>query len=112
MTKKEKEIEQIMKSLDVSRQEAEEIWKDDNSDEMTPEQAELDKKAKENIKNYTQSEKKFNKGKKKERKVNNEKLAILQAIQKIIGGEIEKEIALHFVQNDKNYTLKLIAHRK
>jgi Asp-tRNA(Asn)/Glu-tRNA(Gln) amidotransferase B subunit len=112
VTKKEKEIQKIKKSLGVSKEEAEQIWEDDNSDEMVPEQAELDKKAKQNIKNYTQSEKKFNKGKKKERKVNNEKLQILQAIQEIVGGEIEKEIALHFVQNDQSYTLKLIAHRK
>lgn len=111
MIKKEKEIEQIMKSLDITHKEAEEIWEDDNSDEMKPEQAELDKKAK-TVKNYTQSEKKFNKGKKKERKVDNEKLKILQQIQKIIGGEIEKEKAIHFVQNNQNYTLQLIRHNK
>ena len=44
---KEKEILNYMKTLDLTREEAEQLWEDDNSDEMTPEQAELTAKAKE-----------------------------------------------------------------
>ena len=35
--KKESEIIRIMKGLKCSREEAEEVWADDNSDEMTEE---------------------------------------------------------------------------
>lgn len=109
--KKEEAIKRYMSTLDISREEAEQLWEDDNSKEMTEEQADLEKKAKRNIKNYTQSEKAHNKGKKKERAVDTEKLAILQQIQTVIGGEIEKELAIHFEQDGVSYTLKLTKHR-
>jgi 1,2-phenylacetyl-CoA epoxidase PaaB subunit len=109
--KKENEVERIMDSLEVSRKEAEEIWAADNSDEMAEEQAELDAKAKENIKNYTQSEKTYNKGKKKERKVDEVKLQILQQVQAVLGGEIEKEISLHFEVDGVKYSFNLVKHR-
>ena len=46
MNAKEKEIKNFMDSLGISREEAEQLWKDDHSDCLTEEQAELEKKAK------------------------------------------------------------------
>ena len=50
MTEKEKAIENYMKTLSLTREEAEQLWEDDNSDEMLPEVAELTEKAKKNLK--------------------------------------------------------------
>lgn len=110
--KREEEIKNYMMTLQISKEEAEQLWEDDNSDELTPEQIELGEKAKKNIKNYTQSEKSHNKGKKKERKIDIEKLEILQQVQALIGGEIENEVALHFSLNGSNFTFKLTRHHK
>lgn len=65
-----------------------------------------------NSKKYEVSEKKTKTKKKKERVIDNEKLVILQALQKTLEelgytSEIEKEIAIHF----NGYSLKLIRHR-
>lgn len=110
--KKENEVKRIMAALGVSRKEAEEIWAADNSDEMTEEQIELEAKAKKNVKNYTQSEKSHNKGKKKERKIDETKLQILKQVQAIIGGEIENEKAIHFEVDGVKYSFNLVRHHK
>ena len=46
MTEKEKEIQKHMKLLHISREEAEQLWEDDNSNEVLPEVAEMERKAK------------------------------------------------------------------
>lgn len=100
---KEKLIEQIMRECEadgepITREEAEEM-------------AEMEIKAK-GIKNYTQAEVEKKAKKPRERKVNTEKKAILNAIAetlKSLGYEttMENEVALHFGE----YSLKLIKHR-
>lgn len=116
--KRENEIIRIMKGLKCSREEAEEIWADDNSDEMTEEQAELDRKAKENGTEKHRGEGTTERKKStRERKVDTEKGKILSEIEKLfnqLGYEnisIKNEVELSFKLNDNNYTLKLTKHR-
>ena len=47
---KEKSILNYMQTLSLTREEAEQLWNDDNSDELLPEQQELEEKAKKNLK--------------------------------------------------------------
>lgn len=116
-TEKEKIVQNYMKSLDLTRAEAEQLFEDDYGDTVIPEVEELTKKAKENIKSYTPTEKAHNKGKKRERVVDNEKLGLLQILEMALvengcsNAEIEKEVNLHFTFNDNEYTIKLTKHR-
>ena len=52
---KEKEIQKYMEKLGISREEAEQLWKDDHEDYESPEMAEMEKKAKQ-LKRYTKGE--------------------------------------------------------
>ena len=52
---KEQEIKSYMSLLGISKREAEKLWKDDHSDEVLPEVAEMEKKAKA-IKRYEKSD--------------------------------------------------------
>lgn len=75
----------------------------------------LDKKAK-SVKHYEKADKERKKTT-KERKIDNDKLEILEIVQKAlikemkISANIEKEIAIHFQYKDNEYSLKLIKHR-
>lgn len=117
MTEKEKIIQGYMKSLDLSREEAEELYACDFEDaEQPPEVEELTKKAKANVKNYVSTEKKRNTGK-RERKVDNIKLAILQPLIECLPKEAEgvqlvNEKEITFSIDGTPYTLRLIRHKK
>lgn len=52
---KEKEIQNYMEKLGISREEAEQLWEDDHDDYVSPEMAEMEKKAKQ-LKRYTKGE--------------------------------------------------------
>ena len=69
---KEKQILSYMKSLKISREEAEQLWEDDQADYIGEEGEEMTKKAKE-IKRYEKSNE-TKERKPKERKVDTEKL--------------------------------------
>ncbi len=115
---REEEILQNMKKLGLTRQESEELYEDDHSDIMTEEQAELEEKAKKLGRRYEKDTKKVRKPTSRERKVDNEKKVILQALtecvtEKIQGEiiEVKTETEIKFVQNGNIFTVKLIKAR-
>ena len=106
---KEEQIQNYMKSLEISREEAEQLWEDDQADFIGEDDEKMQEKAKK-IKPKADRKKvsKVN----KERKIDIEKLEILSTLAEtltILGykPQIEKEVAIHF----DNYTLKLTRHR-
>lgn len=117
MNNREKEILNYMEKLDISREEAEQLWEDDHNDYESDEMKEMAKKAKENIKRYEQSEKKRAKST-RERKVDETKGAILAEIKPVLENlgasilEVKTETEIKFTFNNEDYTLKLTKHRK
>lgn len=113
---KEKQIKEYMEKLDLTYDEALQLWEDDKDDYIGEDGEEMQKKAKEVAKHYEKDVKKKRKPSTKERKVDSEKLEILRLCQGILEengvvATIEKEIAIHFNLNDTDYTLKLVKHR-
>ena len=112
---KEKTIQNYMKNLGISREEAEQLWEDDQEDYIGEEGEQMTQKAKE-IKRYEKSEKPKGKVKKERQIDENKKLIldnlhnVLETFVKITNRKTETEIS--FVYNDENYTLKLTKHRK
>lgn len=112
---KEKEIKNYMKKLGISREEAEQLWEDDQEDYIGEEGEQMTQKAKE-IKRYEKGEKPKSKTKKERQIDENKKLIldnlhnVLETFVKITNRKTETEIS--FVYNDENYTLKLTKHRK
>lgn len=116
----EKQIEKMMKSLGLTRNEAIEMLMEDEAvdkmsmkevnDDLTDEQKKVIKKA-----SATQS--KERKSVKRERKVDEMKLAILTIIEKALAENVDDTISrkteteLNFKYSGEEYTLKLIKHR-
>ena len=116
---KEKSILNYMQTLSLTREEAEQLWNDDNSDELLPEQQELEEKAKKNLKRqYEINPDKVRKKVEKERKVNLTKKMLLENFAEtleclnITDYTTFTETEIDFKYNDKTYTLKLIEHKK
>lgn len=114
MSEKEKQILLYMKQLDISREEAEQLWEDDQEDFIGEEAEEMTRKAKE-LKRYETSDKQRTKSK-KERKIDENKKEILGIVHKALEPfvkitEIKTETEIKFVHNDESYTLKLTKHR-
>jgi hypothetical protein len=112
---KEQEIQKHMKVLGISREEAEQLWEDDQNDFIGEEGEEMTRKAKE-IKRYEKGDKPKAKAK-KERKVDENKKLILDKLHKALETfvkitNVKTETEISFVYNDEKYTLKLTKHRK
>jgi hypothetical protein len=116
MTKSEKEkiILDYMKKLDISREEAEQLFEDDKNDFIGEEGEQMAKQAKKAGRRYEQ------KGKRKkstrERKVDADKLKLMQCVQfsieEIVQNlQIDTESECSFSYNDYKYSLKIIKHR-
>lgn len=112
---KENEILQNMKLLGISREEAEQLWEDDHSDEILPEVAEMEKKA-QKIRRYEKSNAP-RKPSSRERKVDPHKKHLINCIRVLLEGlkaEIEpltNETDLHFTYEGASYSVKLTKHR-
>ena len=113
----DKEVDKLMDNLDISLAEACELWLADNDKITNPEQEEIDKKAKMGARHYEKSANP-RKNAKKERKIDENKLEILNLILKsfendsniaITGQKTETE--LHFEYKNEEYTVKLTKHR-
>lgn len=114
MTKAE-EIKMYMEKLDITKEEATQLWEDDHSDEVLPEVAEMEKKAKQ-IKRYEKSDSK-RKASTKERKIDTEKKSFLDGFRIFVegkGGTLtaqKNEAEFSFSYGGNAYTVKLIKHR-
>lgn len=114
---KENEIKKYMEKLNISREEAEQLYRDDHSDEVLPEVAEMEEKAKQLKRHYETGEKKERKKSTRERKVDEDKKIILAEIAEIIGKigtiqNVKTETEISFLYKDSEYSVKLIKHRK
>lgn len=111
-------IENYMKSLELSKEEAIELWLDDNDYTENEEQEELDKKAKSVKIKHEAKAATAKERKPREKKANPDKKMIIQAIFDGLSSKIDNisirndEKYLDFVYNDVEYTLNLVAHRK
>lgn len=118
----EKDIEKVMTSLDLTREEAIEMLKEDEEiDRMTPTEAysDLTEEQRKAVKSATITGSKKRTPVKREHKVDAEKLAIMNALDnflynhdyniQITGRKNESEISFSLGEN--SYTLKLIKHR-
>lgn len=111
---KEQEIQKNMKVLGISREEAEQLWEDDQNDFIGEEGEEMTRKAKE-VKRYEKGDKPRAKAK-KERKVDENKKLILDKLHKALETfvkitNVKTETEISFMYNDEEYTLKLTKHR-
>ena len=111
---KEIEIRNYMEKLKISREEAEQLWEDDQEDFIGEEGEQMTQKAKE-IKRYEKGDKPKSKTK-KERKIDETKKEILDILHKALEPLVKitnrkTETEISFVYNDENYTLKLTKHR-
>ena len=122
---KEQEIQKHMQVLGLTREEAEQLWEDDNSDFVNDEMAEMERKAKAN-RRYEQSDKPRAKAK-REPKIDQEKVNILIEIENamvsrhsiINDGEwdfenviiVNQQREITFRVGENEYSLTLTKHR-
>lgn len=117
---KEEQIQKYMVSLGLSREDAEQLWEDDQADFIGEEGEEMTQKAKQ-IRRYEQADKPRAKAT-KEKKLDDEKVAIIDFIwgcmlnnthimelEDITVANPQKEIT--FTVGGNAYTLNLIKHR-
>lgn len=109
------ELEKNMKSLGISKEEAIEMWLDDNDYTINEEAEAMTVKAKA-VKRYEQSDKPRAKAV-KERKVDEEKKRLLNLCRIPIEGaggivtEVKNEAEFSFSFGGNAYTVKLVKHR-
>jgi hypothetical protein len=116
---KEDEILNNMRLLQISREEAEQLYIDDHSDEVLPEVAEIEKKAKEMGRRYEKSE--TAKKAPKEKKLDDEKVTIIADIANILNyvnlnymQDVTIKNPQHeitFSVNKNEYSITLTKHR-
>ena len=99
---REQEVQKYMDKLGITREEAEQLWQDDHDDVVTPEMAEMEKKAKQ-IKRYEKSDTPRKKTS-RERKPDPDKRKIISTV-----AEPEREIT--FRVGSDEYSLVLTKHR-
>lgn len=109
------DIKKLMTSLDISKDEAIEVWLDDNNYTDNEEAEAMTQKAKAN-RRYEKSDAPRKKTV-RERKVDAEKGGLLTAIKTAVeafGGivsSVKNEAEFSFTYNGNSYTVKLVKHR-
>lgn len=114
---KEQEIKNLMAKLQISKEEAEELYTIDHEDIVLPEVAEMERKAKK-IKRYEKSDTPRKKVE-REYKINPEKAFLLNLLYNGLADDIEdltlgnkkNDTEFYFNYKDFSYTVKLIRHR-
>lgn len=115
MTEKEKAIKNYMEKLNINREDAEQLWEDDQADYIGEEGEKMTENAKE-LRRYEKG-KTSRKKMTKERKVDTVKKHLFDLVINGIAEEVEQierhnEVSIAFVYNNENYSLKLTRHRK
>ena len=111
----DKDLENLMTSLELTREEAIETWLDDNDYTQNEEAEELTKKAK-TVRRYEKSDA-TRKKTIKERKVDEEKKRLLDDVRVLLEGlgaeitAVKNEAEISFLFGDNDYSFKLIKHR-
>ena len=115
---KEKEIVHLMKSLDISREEAEQLWEDDNNDYESDEMKEMAEKAKKNglLKVGARQAEPSKEKKPRERKPNEDKRFLIDCLFDSLKDFDNCEIVnperqIDFWLNGVHYSVPLTAHR-
>ena len=115
---KEKEIVHLMKSLDISREEAEQLWEDDNNDYESDEMKEMAEKAKKNglLKVGARQADPATEKKPRERKPNEDKRFLIDCLFDSLKDFDNCEIVnperqIDFWLNGIHYSVTLTAHR-
>lgn len=112
---REEEIKRYMEKLEISREEAEQLWQDDHDEVVTPEMAEMERKAKK-IKRYEKSDTPRKKAE-RTRKVDAEKYFLLNLLYNSLKadelelGAKKNEAEFNFTYKGQDFTVKLIKHR-
>ena len=104
-----------MDKLGLTREQAEQLWLEDNSNEVLPEVAEMERKAKECKRRYEKSDT-VRKASTRERKVDTEKKKIIEMAAEELSQHycidvVKTETEILFSDGDTRYTLKLTRHR-
>jgi len=111
----DKDLENLMTSLELTRDEAIETWLDDNDYTSNEEAEELTKKAK-SVRRYEKSDTPKKKTT-RERKIDEEKGRLLADVKVLVEGlgaeitEVKNEAEISFIFGENNYTFKLVKHR-
>lgn len=116
---KEEQILHYMKSLDISREEAEQLFEDDQEDFIGEEAEEMTKKAKEVIKTIHKAGDKTERKKvERERKPNDEKRFLIEMFAETLKNEkipfeiTNEEKYVSFTYEGKKFELNLIQKRE
>jgi hypothetical protein len=125
---KEESIKNYMDKLQISREEAEQLYEDDKSDEVLPEVAEMEKKVKSMGRRYENDKTADRKKTPKSKKEDEEKRRLISllsyalltptvvddelpfSIEYVSITNLEREITFSVGEND--YSLTLVRHRK
>ena len=113
---KEQQILNYMSALKISREEAEQLYADDQADYIGEEGEKMTAKAKE-IRRYEKSDSEKTSRKPKERKVDKEKALILDLVRAALkeygvkDAETYNEQKIHFTLGGDSYSITLTKHR-
>lgn len=115
MTNKEKEIRKYMEKLNISYEEAEQLWEDDQEDYIGEEGEQMTQKAKE-LKRYEKGDVSKRKKSTRERKVDHTKKYLLELAESGLDSfvenvEYQNEVSISFEYEGEKYSLKLTRHR-
>lgn len=114
---KEKEIQHLMKSLDISREEAEQLWEDDNSDYESDEMRQMGENAKKNgLLKVGAKASNERKATTRERKPNEDKRYLMDCLHDTLKdfdecAVVNPERQIDFALNGVHYSVTLTAHR-
>lgn len=111
---KEQTIEKYMEKLNISYQEAEQLWEDDQEDYIGEEGEKMTENAK-SLKRYEKSDK-VRKKSTRERKVDHTKRYLLELAETGLDGfvenvEYQNEVSISFTYEGEKFSLKLTRHR-